>query len=81
MERLNHSAGRKRLRQMLRKIRLDAGLRQADLAARLGQPQSFVSKCENGERKLDVIELKEVCECCGITLAQLVELLESDDAA
>jgi len=41
----------------LRQARLDAGLTQEEVARRLGKPQSFVSKCESGERRVDVIEL------------------------
>ena len=40
--------------------RRDAGLTQAEIANRLGRPQSYVSKYENGERRLDVIEFLEV---------------------
>ena len=42
------------LQALLRDIRTEAGLRQVDLAQRLGQPQSFASKYESGERRLDV---------------------------
>lgn len=41
----------------LRKARVDAGLTQVDVARALGKPQSFVSKCESGERRVDVVEL------------------------
>jgi len=41
----------------LRQARMDAGLTQEEVARRLGKPQSFVSKCESGERRVDVIEL------------------------
>lgn len=41
----------------LRAAREGAGLTQVQVAARLGVPQSFVSKCESGERRVDVIEL------------------------
>ena len=41
----------------LRAAREETGLTQADVARRLGKPQSFVSKCEAGERRVDVVEL------------------------
>lgn len=41
----------------LRDAREEADLTQADVARRLGRPQSFVSKCESGERRVDVVEL------------------------
>ena len=65
-----------RLQDLLRKIRLDAGLTQADLAARLGQPQSFVSKYESGERRLDVLELRAVCRIAGVSLGEFARKLE-----
>ncbi len=49
----------------LRKARLDAGLTQADVARRLGKPQSFVSKCESGERRLDVVEVESFAKLYG----------------
>jgi transcriptional regulator with XRE-family HTH domain len=47
-------------RRLLTGARLRAGLTQAALAEKLGRPQSFVSKFENGERRLDVIEFLDV---------------------
>ncbi len=44
--------------ERLRKARIDAGLTQVDVAKRLKKPQSFVSKAESGERRIDVVELK-----------------------
>lgn len=41
----------------LRQARHDCGLTQTEVATRLKRPQSFVSKCESGERRVDVIEL------------------------
>jgi transcriptional regulator with XRE-family HTH domain len=42
----------------LRQARRDAGLTQVEVAKRLGRSQSFITKAENGERRLDVIELR-----------------------
>ena len=45
---------------------MQAGLTQADVAAKLKRPQSFVSKYESGERNLDVIEFLAVCRAVGV---------------
>ena len=42
----------------LRKARLEAGLKQTDVARRLKKPQSYVSHIENGDKKVDAMELK-----------------------
>lgn len=57
---------------LLRRIREEAGLRQVDVAERVGQPQSFVSKYESGERRLDLLELEFICEACGVELTNFV---------
>lgn len=44
----------------LRQARLDANLRQEDVRRMIGVYQSYMSKIESGERRLDVIELKEL---------------------
>lgn len=44
--------------QRLKQARLDAGLTQVEVSHRLGRPQSFVSKCESGERRVDFVELQ-----------------------
>ncbi len=55
-----HSREYKAFLKKLRQARLDAGLTQAEVAARLRRPQSFVSKCETGERRVDAVELAEL---------------------
>ena len=65
-----------KLQEVLRQIRLGAGLRQSDLAEKLGQPQSFVSKYESGERRLDILEIRQICEAIGISLHEFVQRLE-----
>jgi transcriptional regulator with XRE-family HTH domain len=66
----------KALLDLLRQIRVDAGLRQVDLAKILKMPQSVVSKYESGERRLDLLELRQVCAASGITLKEFVARLE-----
>jgi transcriptional regulator with XRE-family HTH domain len=73
MEKSLHSSANRRLCALLRDIRRDAGLRQVDVAARLDVPQSFVSKYESGERRLDVIELMSVLNALGTSLPAVVE--------
>jgi transcriptional regulator with XRE-family HTH domain len=56
----------KTLSVVLAAARTEAGLTQADVAKRLKRPQSFVSKYEQGERRLDVAEFVQVCRAIGI---------------
>ena len=65
MPRSRSSQRQKRLQDALVLARRAAGLSQTALAARLKQPQSFVSKYESGERRLDVVEFIELCEALG----------------
>lgn len=65
------------LRELLRYLRLTAGLRQEDIAERLRVPQSVISKYESGERRLDILELRCLCELFGVTLQDFVSRLEA----
>jgi transcriptional regulator with XRE-family HTH domain len=62
---------------LLRQVRLDAGLTQAELASRLKMPQSFVSKYESGERRLDILELRHICKVTGTKLEKFARRLEA----
>jgi transcriptional regulator with XRE-family HTH domain len=48
--------------EILRQARVRAGLRQADVAARLGRDQTFVSLIERGQRRIDVVEFFEIAK-------------------
>lgn len=64
------------LGDLLRKTREDAGLTQAQLAELLDEPQPFVSRYESGERRVDVLELREICSALGASLTDFVRRLE-----
>lgn len=76
MEKSIFTPQQRALQQVLRQLRLGAGLRQEDLAERLDEPQSFISKYESGERRLDFIELRHVCKATGVSLAEFVARFE-----
>jgi transcriptional regulator with XRE-family HTH domain len=72
-----YTAEYQRLCGLLRELRLEVGLTQVEVAARLDEPQSFVSKYESGERRLDVVELRHVAGALGTSLLAVIERLES----
>ncbi len=61
-----------RLSALLRQIRLDASLTQLQVAEKIGQTQSYVSKYESGEQRLDLIELESVCAAVDVPLVDFV---------
>nr|WP_134678046.1 helix-turn-helix transcriptional regulator [Pseudomonas khazarica] len=63
------------LLELLVTERKTSGLTQTQLADRLGRPQSFVSKYERGERRLDVVELLQVCRAIGADPHRIVQVL------
>jgi transcriptional regulator with XRE-family HTH domain len=71
-----HSPEQQVLRDLLRDLRREAGLKQTEVADRLGRPQSFVSKYEAGERRLDLIELRSVCAVLGTDVHELLNRLD-----
>jgi len=70
------------LQNMLKDLRKDANLTQLELAGLLDKPQSYVSKYESGERRLDLIEIREIVTCCQSSLKKFVvefDALVSDE--
>ena len=61
---------------LLYSLRLKARLKQSELAQRIGVPQSFISKIENGQRRIDIIELNKICKIFGITLTEFIQQFE-----
>jgi len=64
------------LGKVLVRVRERAGLKQSDVAARLGVPASYLSKIENGTRRLDVIELIQIARAMKVDPADIVRELE-----
>jgi len=64
------------LKELLRDIRERAGLRQVDVAGAIDRPQSFISEYEAGQRRLDLVELRQVCVACGTTLRRFTDEYE-----
>ena len=73
MARSLRSPGHLALMQVLRETRQKKGLTQADLAARLTRPQSYVAKIEGGERRLDVVEFLDVAVAMDMRPADLID--------
>jgi transcriptional regulator with XRE-family HTH domain len=67
-----------RFLELLRRARTEADLTQTEAARRLKRPQSFVSKCESGERRVDIIELIEFCKLYGTSITEFVADLEHE---
>lgn len=55
--------------------RKDRGITQVSLAKRLNKPQSYVSKYENGERRLDVVEFLDIAACLELDAAAFIQRL------
>lgn len=62
----------KKLIERLKQARLDAGLSQQVVADELNKPQSYISKVESGDRRLDIIEVKEFAKLYKKKLEDLI---------
>ena len=62
---------------LLRQLRIEAGFTQVTLAQSLGKAQSYVSKYESGERRLDFLELRHLCDFLGISMTDFSKRLDS----
>ena len=61
-------------RGLLKELRLKRDITQTEVAKRLGTPQSYVSKYESGERRLDFVETAQVCKALEISLERFAKM-------
>jgi transcriptional regulator with XRE-family HTH domain len=73
MPKSRHTVRYERLLQALRAARKEAGLTQMDVARHFRVYNSFVSKIESGERRLDVVELADLCRLYSIRLSAILK--------
>lgn len=76
MEKSIHTEEYRLLVEILRESREKAKVTQVELAERLQETQSEVSKAERGERRLDFIQLRSFCEALGISVLDLIAEFE-----
>ena len=72
----NDLKNQKIVESLLKEMSINSGLRQADVAIALGVQQSMVSKYEVGERRLDILEIRRLCQLFKISLEDFIKLLE-----
>jgi len=70
-------AKREALRAVLKELRAEQGLTQMAMSDRLGKPQSYVSKYESGERRLDFVEVLDIVSVLGIKPEELLNRYSS----
>ena len=64
------------MRKLLQEHRKRAQLTQAEVAMRVDETQSYVSKVERGERRLDLVQLRHFCSALGVSLNEFVSMFE-----
>ncbi|MDY5450210.1 MAG: helix-turn-helix transcriptional regulator [Clostridia bacterium] len=62
---------------LLKGYRLNSNMTQQELAMLLNSDQGYVSKFESGQRRLDIIEVRTICNHLGVNLVSFVNDLET----
>jgi transcriptional regulator with XRE-family HTH domain len=78
MEKSIHTREYAVLLRLLRQARESAGLTQVQVARRLKQSQSFITKMERGDRRIDLVQLRTILRVYGSTLPEFVTRLEAE---
>lgn len=76
MQKSLRTSRQQRLLSLLVEARKAKGMTQAEIAAALGRPQSFVAKYENDERRIDVIEFVDIAAALGVSAAEILKEIE-----
>jgi transcriptional regulator with XRE-family HTH domain len=71
-----HTDQQQLFQELLKQVRLEAGLTQVELAKKLNTSHSRISDYERGGRRLDMVQMKKYCEALGITLREFVDRFE-----
>jgi Helix-turn-helix. len=64
--------------ELIYRLRTNAGMTQKQLADQLNLPQSYISKVETGERRIDIIELREICRMLNSNLIEFTMMIEKE---
>lgn len=74
-----HTARYRQFRELLINARKSKGLSQEALAEKLARVQTFVSKYERGERRLDVVEFLDISAALGVDPHKVIRQLQAKD--
>lgn len=77
MGRYKWSAKEEVLLQLLKEIRQESGFSGPIIQKQLSRPNSYVAKLESGDKRLDILELREYCQACGVTVEEFSRRLDT----
>ena len=68
-----YSVEHRKLREILKRERVAAGLRQSDVAIKTNRSQAYISKFEQGDLRLDIVDFVRFCEIIGCDPHEVLE--------